>query len=395
MNLSQTGERAKEFVGKLRDSPEQIDANSDVVNNYGGGSAEEKNDFCGMQCRKIGIMNNLYIHYECLGYLIDYSLYYLNMNIPSQATKNLFIYIQHYDDVEFINWKIFYNKLFNLTDENWRRSEQFDNDNIDILFLATDDDFGFKIEWINKYKIISIGHCTARQIYNDTSNFLNIYTRYSKFSNKENENWCFPVFEAVSRDEKKLIRKKNIFDSFGGGSDEAKPDFFGLQCRNNEDYDIHVVCVGLHSQPHPLQPSRMFSNNDKIKYSIINRRIIHDYRDVENIDSYESLNSELFFDLLKNADYILCFNYNTDHACVSLTGSFNLAFSFGAKLIVPEEWQENLNISSAISYNFKNTPFYLPPITEEVIDAIYDERDGYINYRNNTFNAAITTFFTG
>jgi hypothetical protein len=382
--------------------------------------------------KKIGIMNNFYFHYECLGYLIEYSLYYLNAsnkyfrdspersegddqfsaadcggkfkggtetgsksllnlserivyklqsntsshdNYSPQSAENLLIYIQYYDDIDFINWKTFYNKLFNLTDKNWRRSEQFDNDNIDILFLATDDDFGFKIEWINKYKIISIGHSTIRQIYNDTSNFLNIYTRYSKYSNKENEKWCFPVFEAVSRDEKKLNRKNNLY--LDGG------------------YDIHVVCVGACSQPHPEQPSVMFLNNGKIKFSVINRRIIHDYSNVSNIDNYESLNSELFFDILKNADYIMCFNYNEKHTLISLTGSFNLAFSFGAKLLIPKEWQDNLNISSAMSYDFKETPFNLPSITDADIDAIYDERAGYINHRNDVFNNAISTFFTG
>ena len=37
---------------------------------------------------RISILNTLYFHYECLGFLIEYSMYYYNL--PSQATANSF-----------------------------------------------------------------------------------------------------------------------------------------------------------------------------------------------------------------------------------------------------------------------------------------------------------------
>ena len=312
----------------------------------------------------IAIYSSYYIHYECLGFIIEYLI-----QSPSFHPENLVIYQKKLESVDFLNWKKYYNNLFGLNDNNWKEASDINIDNIELLFLPTDDDRGFNIEWAKKTKIISINHLLTRRLYENTSNFLNINIRYSHYLNKNNENWCFPVFNGITKKEKWSCLSNNNYLSYG--------------------YKTHVVCLGLHSQPHPVQPSMMFKNNDEIRYSVIARYVQHNYNNVVNIDSYESLNSELFFNLIKSADYILCFNFNTDHATISLSGSINMAFSFGAKLILPKEWQETLNIRSAISYDFEDGAFHLPKVTEDDLDMIFQERSEMIDHRNNVLDSSI------
>ena len=363
---------------------------------------------------KIVILNTLNFHYECLGFLIEYSMYYYNFSKRSlygfsvacegedkfavacegknKKIPNPIIYLKYNgesdsNNKDLLNWKQFYSKLYGLNEDNWKNFNNFDVEDVsgenvnlsspsqatekpsNLLFLTTDDDPGFNIEWTKKYKVISINHLITRCIYNNTSRFLNINIRYSNFLNKDNEKWCFPFFNGVSREEKKTFLLKNPFLT--------------------EERELHIVCLGKHCQPHPEQPKVMFINNNKIKFSIIDRHILHNYNSVSNIDSYHNLCTPLFFDILKSADYILCFNYNTDHAEVSLSGSINIAFSFGARLIIPKEWQDNLQIRSAISYDFKDGAFYVPKITNEMIDDIFDEREEFIQHRNLVLEDAI------
>lgn len=341
--------------------------------------------------KNIAIINGLYFHYECLGFLIEYSKYYLrnsseqsveedNLKVACENKQpmNPIIYLKYHENDGFFknqnelyNWKQYYNNLFNLNEDNWRTYEQIENDDIDVLFLTTDDDPEFKIEWNSKFKVISINHFLTRRIYNNSDRFLNINIRYSNFLNKNNEMWCFPMFNAVSCiEKKKLLNNRRLTDG----------------------YEVHIVCVGLHFQPHPDQPRIMFKNNDKLMFSVINRRIEHNYNGVSNIKSYEFLNTPLFFNILQNADYLLCFNYNEEHNIFKLSASINLAFSFGARLIIPKEWQDNLNISSAISYDFKDGSFHVPNITNEMIDSLYEERELLINHRNSVLDNTLNVF---
>jgi len=365
--------------------------------------------------KNIAIVIGHYFHYECLGFLIEYSIYYLkkifiqsnslpqnsffastsfsqnsfsptlcsgeNVNLPTVCPSENFkpvIYLKYYEDdgffinrKELLNWKQYYSNLFHFNEYNWRTYEQIENDDIDVLFLTTDDDPEFKIEWNSKFKVISINHFLTRRIYNNSNRFLNINIRYSNFLNRNNEMWCFPMFNAISCNEKKKILNNR---------------------RLSEGYEVSVVCVGLHFQPHPDQPRLMFKNNDKIMFSVINRKIHHNYSEVSNIKSYEFLNTPLFFNILQNADYFLCFNYDEQHTHLKLSASINLAFSFGARLIIPKEWQDNLNISSAISYDFKDGSFHVPNITNEMIDSLYEERELLINHRNSVLDNAMDVF---
>jgi hypothetical protein len=325
------------------------------------------------KCKKIAIINGLYFHYECLGFFIEYSIYYLKKN--NYENKKPTIYLKYHEDNgyfikrdELLNWKQYYTNLFNLNESNWKTYEEIENDDIDILFLTTDDDFEFKSKWVNRFKIVSLNHLLTRRIYSDSSSFLNINIRYSNILNKDNERWSIPMFNALS-----CIEKKSILNN-----------------RNlPKKYDIHIVCIGTHSQPHPDQPKIMFKNNDKILFSVINRRIEHNYECNPNIDSYQFLNTPNFFNILANADYILCFNYNPDHSSITLSASINIAFSFGARLIIPNEWQEKLNIRSAISYKFSDGSFHVPSITSEMIDTLYQEREYFINHRNTVLDDAV------
>ena len=76
------------------------------------------------------------IHFEMLGYLIEYFL---------KSKINIDIYADNIN-INDLEWNEYYDKAFNIN-MNWIDCKIFNHEQYNYIILLTDDDFSFKEEW--------------------------------------------------------------------------------------------------------------------------------------------------------------------------------------------------------------------------------------------------------
>ena len=144
------------------------------------------------------------IHYEMLGYLIEYFL-------KSKIEINIYADLSLINDLE---WYEYYNKLFNI-EMKWYKCNTFNPNNYDYIILLTDDDYSFKEEWINKEKLIIIDHSAYIRRANDNA-LARIGTRF--FSNRPLCQWALPCYNGISK-----INKIKYLEKEDKINDKLKP----------------------------------------------------------------------------------------------------------------------------------------------------------------------------
>lgn len=307
------------------------------------------------------------IHYEMLGYLIDYFL----------STK---IQVDYFAEASVfgIEWKSYYEDLFkiNLT---WNRTINFDPKSYDLVFLVTDNDPGYDI--INKItnsnidseNVICIDHHVSIR---KKEAFYRIGTRF--FQLRPNCPWALPTYRAISPNEKFHYVKQ---------SDKIK-----------------VCCMGIQNVPPDVNfLQELFTNFDSIEFYVIARKIeTKNQLTSPNIIILENCSTIDMMNLMKSIDYILCLenpnNLNPQKNCIS--ASIPMAFNYLTRLIIPNTWQQNYSFDSVVPYDdttlqkSKNqTKITLEKLDEKMIYKINDELIFHIGHRNNTFDRAIKIKF--
>jgi hypothetical protein len=282
------------------------------------------------------------IHYEMLGYLIEYFL-------KSKIEINIYADMSIINDLE---WYEYYNKLFNI-EMKWYSCNNFNPNNYDYIILLTDDDYSFKEEWINKDKIIIIDH--SAHIRRANNNVLErIGTRF--FSNRPSCKWALPCYNGISK-----INK--------------------IKYLENED-KINIVCIGIQNRPPSIFfLKKLFNNFNNIIFHIISRNLDNIYLNYDNIKTYLYCPTKLMFEIVKKSHYILCIDnpHNSEPIANSMSGAIPISFSYGCNLIIPSIWQKYYNFKSIIEYN-DNT---ILTLNKEIpLNTIYDELYYLISHRN-------------
>lgn len=299
---------------------------------------------------KIALYHGFYnIHFEMLGYFLEYSKY-------SNITINIYAIDYNKDGTE---WKEYYNKLFNM-DFIWYNPINFNPNNYDIIILLTDDDKSFKDEWIDlfgKDKIICIDHCGLIR----RPNIINrIATRF--FARRPNCPWALPCYYGISKYEKQILL--------------------------NNSNKIKIICIGIQNRPISIDfLKKIFENYENYEFHIIARFFDNKFENISNIFIYELCSVNIMFDLIKNSHYILCFD-NPNNAfpiADSISGAIPIAFSYGCQLIIPDIWQQFYNFKSCITYNI-NESNNIKLSNNYNLDLIYNELYELILHRNIIFD---------
>lgn len=307
------------------------------------------------------------IHYEMLGYLMDYFI----------STK---IQVEYFAEASSIGieWKTYYENLFKIN-LNWNKTINFNPKSFDLIFLVTDDDRGYDI--VNKLtqnnsdseKLICIDHHYSIR---RKDAFYRIGTRF--FQLRPNCPWALPTYRSISPNEKIYYVKQSE--------------------------KINVCCIGIQNVPPNVDYLRnLFTNFESIEFHIIARKIeTKDKLINSNIKILENYSTIEMMNLMKSIDYILCLenpkNLNPQKNCIS--GSIPLAFNFLIRLIIPNTWQQNYSFNSVLSYDdnvlqksLNQTKLTLEKLEEKMIYNINNELVFNISHRNNVFDKAIKTKF--
>lgn len=283
------------------------------------------------------------MHYECLGYLIEYFKYF---------NFKLDYYLYIIDEIEK-EWITVYEKLFNIK-INLYNPELFKNI-YNYVFIVTDDDVEFTDNKNNK-NIICINHNYKIRRYNV---YKYINTRFFPFS--KINNWSLPCYMGINKKEKQeLILKSN---------------------------KITILLLGTRHIPKSIDLLKnLFINFNQIEFIIISRYILNNnvnFKDYENIKVYKYCPVDKMIDILKNTDYVLCLNYEKTYINETMSGCIPLAFSFGCQLIIPKEWELVYNYKSCIIYDETTT---LNLTKNNNLNLIYEDNERLINHRNNMLN---------
>ena len=308
--------------------------------------------------KRIAIYNSMPCHYEMFGYII----YYCFMN-----NFTIEIFTEKFFDMD---WLSFYKKIFQNYNITYKNDIEFENcetrNTFDLIFLTTDDDPGFKYEWMNN-KVICIDHYyICRRI----DYFHCIGVRPFK---KNQIKWglpCFPVFD-----------------------------------KSNKQFDpqvIHVYIIGggnMDTNLYNMNIINRLKSNKKIMIHVITRfatqkmvNLLEKKNDNIDIRLYQHMNTENMFSLLQSSNYILTdATINNDHILgYSMTGSVPLAFSSLSRLIISSGNNKMYNFNSALEFNLNtNEDIILHDIKEEIIDLMIQERGTLIEIFHNHLDEII------
>jgi len=302
---------------------------------------------------KIAIYHGFYnLHFEMLGYVFEYF-----------KTNNMLLEIDIYCYINIFSyeWWSFYNKIFNVKLKWYNPALYYSQSIVELynyVFLMTDDDYSLQINEKIDTKIISIEHIDYTR---NNNAFIRIGTRF--FVNRPNLNWAIPCFKAINQNDKLLL----------------------LQNQNK----INVLIVGK-NQPKSIKDLiDLFKNYNDINFHLVNRELLSDFDNNDNIFLYNDCLTSIMLDLFSKSHYVLCFDKeNINHYIKqAISGAIHLGFTFGCKLILPESWNFFYNFKSSLSYSFNKDPLTLTQDTN--LDLIFNEQLELINHRNLVFDKAL------
>ena len=310
--------------------------------------------------KRIALYNSLPCHYEMFGYIIFYCF-------VNNFTLEIFT-------EKFLNmsWLLFYKKIYRNYEFTYKYYSEFENQetrsSFDLIFLTTDDDSGFKYEWMNN-KVICINHyyiCRRIDYYHC------IGVRPFK---KNKIKWglpCFPVFDKSNKQ----------FD----------PEF------------IHVCIIGggnLETNLYNINVINRLKSNKKIMIHVMTRfvndkmvEILKKKNDNIDIQLYQNMNTEGMFSLLVSSNYMLTdTTMNNDHmAGYSMTGSVPLAFSTLSRLIISSHNNKMYQFYSALEFDaISKDDIYLDDNSYNMLDLMVSERTQLINMFHQNVNEILYT----
>jgi hypothetical protein len=283
---------------------------------------------------KIAIFNSFPFHFEMFGYII---------NFAKNNNYHIDIYTTFYND---LGWISFYNGLFsNITFLDYTLYNPFAVNCYKHIFVTTDDDRGFRNEWITD-KVISINHNYKIRYPNykkmiNVGNFMDSKLEYSIP--------CYPVFKVSDK------IQNNVVTIIGGHKHYRLNLVERLRSINGEPVTLNFIGRVFY---HPMDVKGNFIVNCKT-----------------NMETPE------MFKILKESSYIFInlADDKTYQIGERTSGSLQLIFNCLCKPII--ETNNIYGLKNAIEFDAdSNEPIILEPVD---FNALVVERDYYINKFDN------------
>jgi hypothetical protein len=254
----------------------------------------------------------------------------------------------------------------------WHHVNEFAPIDFDAIFLLTDDDPTFH-EWDPCiHKMICIDHYYV--IRNPRPFAARIATRV--FQNRPEAPHVLSICDAISFEDKmEIVQASNKIHIMTLGSGTIPPDKTVLQELFGNDFEqkieLHIVTRTFALAPTAPQ----------------------EFADCPNIHLYHNATPDECFDLLRKCTFVLCYALHEHHTWHSVSGAMFMAYMFGCKMIMPDEWQDVFQLDSAVTYGGRHVPNRFVDVysneTQSLVD-VFEERTALINKRNALFDAAVT-----
>jgi hypothetical protein len=247
---------------------------------------------------KIALFNSFPFHYEVFGFLLEFLQKCANPpNVYTNSAREL-------------GWFELYKTRFSLEP---KPIESFDHTVYDMVFLLTDDDFTYKLEWTHP-KLIILEHCAKRFIDRPVFARLQIRQFFTRVPPSSPDTWIMPVWDL------KPIVKNNI--------------------------RTRVVCLGNNFPVYTYELMDMFPNFEDIDFTYINRKdpwIPYNnsiWDDYDNVTIIEECSTDNMLNIARSADWLLLAPRNPDHMAISLSAIVPLAYSIGTPMLMTEAWAD-------------------------------------------------------
>ena len=287
--------------------------------------------------KRVAIFNSLYMHYEMFGYILNY---FAN----AAKNKQICCKVSIFTETEYnMGWLDFYKKHFGESSREFefefKPVAEFDDvsvrDQFDLIFVPTDDDFGFKQEWIDEKCITIEHHISVRR----PEYVHRIGTRPFAMSDKQ---WALPCYEIVSSNEKITA----TLDSECSGC-------------------IHVAIIGrLQDAINYAIINRLSVNpNMKLQLHFVGRTVTVDVTKLNPnsnmtilVHVHERIDTCEMIELLKKCDYALTDFQNYDHINgISMSGVVPLSFSTMTPLIISKQNNCIYKFKNAVEFELEST----------------------------------------
>lgn len=289
------------------------------------------------ESRKILVYNGFPFHFEMFGCVLDYAKKY-----------NLYVDIVNTTEDNH-QWFSLYQKYF--TFNLYKNLSEVDINHYNLVILLTDDDYSFPKNLVSENTIcINHFHISRRK---DIKCQLTI----SKFE-EDIDKYCFPIWNCITQEEKVNILKHN-----------NKPI---------------ITLIGSSNIHKTKNIKKIIKNYQDFEFRLINRNIPNNIPNF--IKTYENLNSNELFNILKQTSYVLYLQSNDTNSIDqqnnrTISGCFPLAISNGCHLIIPNGIMKPLNLKSIIYYDIDN-PIQLNKITN--LEKVFYDRDRLTDIRNHS-----------
>lgn len=315
---------------------------------------------------KIAIYHDEDIHFEMLGYLIDY---FYNYSITPHI-YSCYITGTHIGET-YARW---YDTFFKKQIE-WKTDNILNSDiDYDIVFLVTDDNPKYNLikdRYLNK--TISIEHW-----YNSRNEVENkVGTR--RFFNRPETPYAMPCYTIISEQEKiELLQSKNRLQVVFVGRFNF-PSSMTLAFFNNfEDIDFHIIIWSMKSS------------------------YIEFLKPIPNLFIHVEIDTVEMMDIMKSSHYVF-FNpsYIEGYSAHKTSATLHLAFSTLTKPIIPKQWNDNYMFNSNMIIEYDDLE-YLRPDKQlnlsfedcfQSLEFLSIQRRNEIAHRNIVFDNAIQKIY--
>ena len=296
--------------------------------------------------QRVALYNNLWgIHHEMYGYILDYI---------SQLTVKVSVRIYLLMDKPNEGWIDFYRAAFPSLGFETHPTQSFNSSDHDIIFLLTDDDWGFTIDNENWNKVVCIDH--YYQIRRP-GKFFRVSTRF--FENRPDDKWVLPVYKYTSFEDKLKLTMCNITR-------------------------IKVACVGVGGKFDISLVQQHVSNFHEIEFIIMTRKTVtrNKYRQFPNITFVEDAHAQQMMAIVATCHYVLCVPQNINYETQLMSGCIPISFITGCRLIMTRRMATSYALSSPLLLDDIDT---LPTPTIKDIENVYIETTKLVNQRDTFF----------
>ena len=313
----------------------------------------------------VAIFNSFPFHYEMFGYILHYLA-----NLAKRAPCHVSIFTEHGNNW---GWLDFYKQYFGemgLIFE-YLPPTQFNSVKIrnqyDVIFVTTDDDFGFKREWIDD-RCIVIEHMFAARAPGYTHRI-----GVRPFANSSKP-WALPCYDIVRNpDEKMGWCAHDVHDvhvALIGGTEKIDTRLFNRMVPALMQSRIKLHCIGRSWYPGCL----------RLESSACVDLVIHG-----------TLSAADMIHCLKMCDYVLTDIANPDHINGNLmSGCIPLAFSTLTPVIVGRKNNSIYKFKSVMEIDLSSDePIVLEKLSHERVIAVALERDELVRMAGREFDRCI------